>query len=124
MTVSSSSENVMLNTVRMLRRLLRNALLVTKRVMVMRLLKGSPVDKVSREGTADAIYGRTVRSEDKASVGVWTTRLFPPRAPFASEAGQTLLRCLLFRSDDPDGLDSLNSPLLPSTWTTNERPRN
>src|SRR6266481_4038735 len=66
MTVSSSSENVMLNTVRMLRRLLRNALLVTKRVMVISLPEGSPVDKDFARGTAGAIY---VRSEDKASVG-------------------------------------------------------
>src|SRR5208337_4982312 len=39
MRVSSKSENAMLNTVRMLRRLLRNALLVTKRVKFMRLQK-------------------------------------------------------------------------------------
>src|SRR6266852_6529501 len=92
MTVSSRSENVMLNTVRMLRRLLRNALLVTKRVMVISLPEGSPVDKDFARGTGDAIY---VRSEDKASVGVWTTRLFPSCTPFATEAGQTLSRCLL-----------------------------
>jgi hypothetical protein len=47
MRVSNRSEKAMLNTVRMLRRLLRNALFLTKRVKVMRLRKAHKLMKVA-----------------------------------------------------------------------------
>src|ERR1700758_2808627 len=51
MKVSKSSEKAMLNTVRMLRRLLRNAFLVTNRVNVIGVLQGDP-EKQGRSGAS------------------------------------------------------------------------
>src|SRR5271167_4145554 len=71
--VSNSSEKVMLSTVRRLRRLLRNALFVTKRVKVMRLRKAEQFDY------ENSLRGRSspncANLEDKAAVAVWTTGL-------------------------------------------------
>src|ERR1039457_1801592 len=68
--VSRSSEKVMLSTVRMLRRLLRNALLVTKRVRVMRLRKTYWLKEkfLSRKASPNC-----ASPEDKAAVAEWTT---------------------------------------------------
>src|SRR5208283_387039 len=73
--VSSSSENAMLNTVSVLRRLLRNALLVTKPVKVMRFgnvhwLTLRLLRRFPARGKSPPMYALC---EDNAALGIWTT---------------------------------------------------
>src|ERR1039458_1339336 len=93
--VSSSSENVMLNTVRRLRRLLRNALFVTKRVNVMRLRKAHQLTREFPERDSQSKFTLALRIRQRSRYGQ-LGRIFFSRF-FVN---------MLFANDD--GPDSLN----------------